>query len=89
MVLGSSASGKTTCVQEMASNSVFRKLEGVYWMSAVKFSKAREAEIDSCFEPKVEFYNPEDEYDLKKSFVDLENLYREKLKEEYVEKITL
>ena len=73
----------------MASNSVFRKLEGVYWMSTVKFSKAREAEIDSCFEPKVEFYNPEDEYDLKKSFVDLENLYREKLKEEYVEKITL
>ena len=72
----------------MASNSVFRKLEGVYWVS-VKFSKAREAEIDSCFEPKVEFYNPEDEYDLKKSFVDLENLYREKLKEEYVEKITL
>ena len=50
LVLGSSPNGKTTLVQEMASNSVFGKLEGAHWVSAVK---AREAEIDSCFKPKV------------------------------------
>ena len=61
LVLGSSPNGKTTLVQEMASNSVFGKLEGAHWVSAVK---AREAEIDSCFKPKVEFYNPQDDYDL-------------------------
>ena len=55
------------------------KLKGAYWVSAVKLSKARDVEIDFCFEPKIEFYNPQDEHDLKKTFVDLENLYREKL----------
>ena len=53
-------------------------------------------------ESKVEFYNPVDEYDLRKTFADLENLYREKLekkniatasgvnaKEEYVERDNL
>ena len=58
---------------------MFGKLEGAHWVSSVKLSKARQAEIDSCFEPKVEFYNPQDEYHLKKTFVDLKNLYREKL----------
>ena len=67
LVLGSAASGKTTLVQEIASNSLFRKLEGTHWVSTAKLSKAREAGIDSCFEPKVEFYNPQDE-DLRRSF---------------------
>ena len=77
--MGSSASGKTTLVQEMASNSMSEKLEGEHWISAVELSKKRKAEIDSCFEPKVEFYYPESEYKLKKTVDDLENLYREKL----------
>ena len=102
LVLGSTASRKTILVEEMASNSVFWKLEGAHWISAVKLSKEREAVIDSYFEPKVEFYNPVDEYDLRKTFADLENLYREKLekkniatasgvnaKEEYVERDNL
>ena len=84
LVLGSSASGKTTLVQEMASNSMFGNLEGTHCLSAVKLSKAREAEIDSCFKPKVEFYNPQDKYDLKKTFVDLENLYGEKLEKKKI-----
>ena len=68
LVLGSFASGKTTLVQEMASNSMFGKLERAHWISAVELLKKREAEIDSCFEPKVEFYYPESEYELKKDF---------------------
>ena len=55
------------------------KLEGAHWISAVELCKKREAEIDSCFEPKVEFYYPSNEYELKKTFNDLENLYREKV----------
>ena len=84
LVLGSSASGKTTLVQEMASNSMFANLEGTHCLSPVKLSKAKEAEIDSCFKPKVEFYNPQDKYDLKKTFVELENLYEEKLEKKKI-----
>ena len=68
LVLGSLASGKTTLVQEMSSNSMFGKLERAHWISAVELLKKIEAEIDSCFEPKVEFYYPEYEYELKKIF---------------------
>ena len=57
----------------MTSIFMFAKLESTYWISAVNLSKEREAVIDSYFKPKVEFYNPVDEYDL-------ENLYKEKLK---------
>ena len=58
---------------------MFGKLEGIHWISQIELSKQREAEIDSCFEPKVEFYQPQDEYDLKKTFTDLENLYKERV----------
>ena len=102
LILGGTASGKTTLVEKMASNSMFGKLEGTHWISVVKLSKEKEAVIDFYFESKVEFYNPVDEYDLRKTFADLENLYREKLekkniatasgvnaKEEYVERDNL
>ena len=52
----------------------------MHWICAVALSKKRQAEINSCFEPKVEFYYPELEYELKKNFDDLGNLYREKFK---------
>ena len=42
LVLGSSASDRTTLVQEMASNSKFGRLKGAHWVSVVKLSKARE-----------------------------------------------
>ena len=58
---------------------MFGKVEGVHWISQVGLCKEREAEINSCFEPKVEFYQPLDEYDLKKTFTDLENLYKERV----------
>ena len=79
LVLGSTATGKTTLVQELARNSMFGKLESVRWISKVELSKQREDEIDSCFVPMVDFLNPQDQYDLKKTFSDLENLYREKI----------
>ena len=57
---------------------MFGKLRQVHWISKVQLSKHREAEIYSCFSTKVEFYNPQDEYDLKKTFNDLENICRER-----------
>ena len=78
LVLGSSGSGKMSRVQEIATNSMFGKLEGVYWVSGVKLSKNREIEIESCFEPKVDFSYPSNEYDLNKIFNDLKNIYGEK-----------
>lgn len=83
LVLGSTDSGKTTLVQKMTSNSIFGELRGVHWISKLHLSKQKEAEIDSCFTPKVEFYSSEDEEDLEKTFDNLENIYRER-----VEKMT-
>ena len=57
---------------------MFGKLRQVHWISKVQLSKHREAEIYSCFSTKVEFYNPQDEYDLKKTFNNLENICRER-----------
>ena len=59
--------------------TMFGKLESLHWISKVELSKQREAKIDSCFVPKVDFLNPEDQYDLRKTFNDLENLYRENI----------
>ena len=79
-MLGGTGSGKTTLVQEMVSNSAFGEFRGVHWISKLQLSKQRDTEIDSCFTPKVEFYSPQDEEDLEKTFDDLENIYREKVK---------
>ena len=79
LVLGSTASGKMILVQEMACNSMFGKLESIHWISKVKLSKQSEAETDYCFVPKVDFLNRQNEYDLRKTFNDFENLHREKI----------
>ena len=59
--------------------TMFGKLEGIHWNLQIGLSKQREAEIDLCFEPKVEFYQPQDKCDLKKTFTDVENLYKERV----------
>ena len=64
---------------EMACNSMFGELRGVYWISRLQPPKQREGEIDSCFTSKVEFFNLQDEEDLKKTFDDLKNIYRERV----------
>ena len=63
---------------------MFGKLEGAHWISAVKISKKRETEIDSCFEPKVEFYYPESEYETKKDFWGLRESLQRKTREKSV-----
>ena len=78
LVLGYMGSGKITLVQELACHLMFGKLRQAHWISKVQLSKHREAEKDSCFSPEVEFYSPQDEKHLKKTFNNLENIYRER-----------
>ena len=77
MVLGSTGNGRTTLVKEMVSNATFGEPRGVPWISKLQLSRQRIAEIDSFFNPKVEFLSPQGEEDLGKTFEDLENIYRE------------
>ena len=84
LVLGSTGTGKTTLVQEMRENSVFGKPEVDYWISKVELSKQREAEMHPSFKAVVDFYNLQDEFDLKKTFNDLENLYQEKVEKQKI-----
>ena len=56
LVLGCLGCGKMSLVQEIATNSMFGQLEGVYLNSDIKLSKKREGEIESCFEPKLDFF---------------------------------
>ena len=80
LVLGSSGSGKTSLVQEAATNSMFGKLEKVHWISGIELSREREGEIESSFESEIEFYYAVDQDALSKVIKDLENLYLEKRK---------
>ena len=66
LVLGSSGNGKTSLVQEAATNSLFGKLEKKHWISGVEFSREREGEIESCFESEIEFYYPKNQNALSK-----------------------
>ena len=84
---GSSGSGKTSLVQEAATNSMFGKLEKVYWLSGIELSREREGEIESCFESEIEFYYPKDQDALSKVINDLENLYLEKQEKNSVKKL--
>ena len=69
LFFGSSESWETSFVQEIATNSMFGKLEGVYRVSGINRSKKREGEIESCCEAKVDFYYPSHKYELSKTFL--------------------
>ena len=74
LVLGSTGRGKTSVVQRLGWNGMFGELQKVHWISKVELSKRREVEIESCFSAEVEFYNPQEEYKLEKTFRDLKNI---------------
>ena len=45
LVLGSSGSEKTSLVQKIATDSIFGKLEGVYWVSGIFFGKRENVKL--------------------------------------------
>ena len=49
LILGRTECGKTTFVQNLAINNFFGELKSVKWLSGIKLSERREAEIESNF----------------------------------------
>ena len=58
LVVGRTGCGKTPFVQKLAINRFFGELNAAEWVSSIKLNKAREAEIQSCFECELDFYYP-------------------------------
>ena len=56
---------KTHFVQKLGLHNFFGKIVKVEWISSVQLSKSREAEIQSCFNSRVEFHHAQDVEDLK------------------------
>lgn len=79
--------------QEVAKQPLFKK-----WVKTLCLENSREStgfqksssptkgkvQIDSSFEAVVDFYHPQDEFDLKKIFDDIANLYREKVEKQKI-----
>ena len=58
LVVGRTGCGKTALIQKLAINKFFGELKTAEWVSYIKLDKAREAEIQSCFECELDFYYP-------------------------------
>lgn len=55
LVVGQRECWKTTFIQKLAINNLFGNLKSVERISQIKLSKAREAEIESCFKVKSHY----------------------------------
>ena len=71
LIVGQAGCGKTTFIQNLSKNKMFRKMKEILWLSKATFSKDREQNISSCFDLKVNFKYPQtlDELDI-----DFENM---------------
>ena len=65
LVVGRTGCGKTTSVQTLAKNKMFRTLKEVIWVSKILLSKERENQIRECFvDEKVDFKYKETIYEF-------------------------
>ena len=64
LIVGRTECGKTTFVQKLALNNFFGDLKKVKWVSEIRLSQKREAEIESNFSCEVKFSYPLDEDEL-------------------------
>ena len=64
LIVGRTECGKTTFVQKLALNNFFGDLKKVKWVSGIRLSQKREAEIESNFSCEVKFSYPLDEDEL-------------------------
>ena len=74
LVLGQTACGKTTFVQNLGKNKLFGKIKDVSWVTKIVLSKEREKNIRSCFDVSVEFFYPQN---ISKFDVIIENFQRQ------------
>ena len=61
LIVGRTECGKTTFMQKLALNNFFGNLKKAEWVSGIRLSKKREAEIETNFSCKIEFHYPVDE----------------------------
>ena len=64
LILGRTECGKTTFVQNLAVNNFFGEIKSVKWLSGIKLSEKREAEIESNFSCDIKFDYPNDKDEL-------------------------
>ena len=57
-MVGRTTCGKTAFVQRLAVNKFFGDLIKAEWVSFIKLDKQREAELQSCFDCRLDFYYP-------------------------------
>ena len=62
LIVGWTECGKTTFMQKLALHNFFGKLKKAEWISGITLTKKREAEIQTNFSCKVEFYYAADEH---------------------------
>ena len=65
LIVGKTGCGKTHFVQKLGLNNFFCKIVKTEWVSSISLSNSRQAEIQSCFNSKVEFHHALDIDDLK------------------------
>lgn len=68
--------GKTTFFQKLRINYLFGGLNKVEWVSQIKLSAKREAEIESCFSTEDEFHYPHTVDELNELAEDLKEFRR-------------
>ena len=64
LVLGRTECGKTSFVQKLALYDFFGKLKNTKWISGIRLSGSREAEIESNFSCEISFFYPNDNNEL-------------------------
>ena len=60
LIVSRTECGKTYFTQNLAINNFLSKLKKGKWVSYIILTREREAEIESCFQGKVEFHYPQD-----------------------------
>ena len=66
LIVGRTACGKTFFTEKLAVNNFFGKLKKTEWVSYIKLTKEREAEIESCFACQCKFHYLQKQSDLKR-----------------------
>ena len=65
LTVGKIGCGKTHFVQKLGLSNFFGRIIKTEWVLSIPLSKSREAEIQSCFNSKVEFHYAQDTDGLK------------------------
>ena len=58
LIVGQTGCGKTTFVQSLAKNKIFRNMKEVYWLLKISLTKDREENINDCFDVEVDCKYP-------------------------------